>query len=647
MLCQQLFFHHRHAEMARYGGVALESEEDIQPGRRSRGRERERACGLGDDGGQPARAAHPHPYGLGHAGGAPDEPPLADGFINLLGSGRPLPFFAGDTGHATASARQLEKLLLQALQQIAPRRPAATPASNLFAFGVDSLTVARLAGMLAAKTGVAIGMEELHRAPTIRELAALVCAQRAVRGRPGDSAWRPGPARGVTHAMPAASNLAWLIHAHHHGGSATAPQTRSALVFKGRLDVAALRAALADVIARHEALRTTYEVDADGHAVQTIHAPWRPALPLVPADPGDPGGSGHTGAGIARMLAPRADGWAPMRCEPSALPLVGWTLVSVAEAEHVLLQTAHRFVLDEWSSHIIVRDLARCYNLRTSAGGGVAAGVLAPPSAPFSRFCAHQRQWLASHDCATATNFWRGYLRGAGALLELRGAQRRGASGTPGGRRRRVALPHADWAAILSAAGCLRLTPFRLMFALFSELVGELSGRTDFLVGTEVANRSQGEFHETVGMIANLLPVRIVRAETDTWRAGIERHAASLHRALSHQGVPLPAIVAVADLDGRLVGVPPVQICFSFHHAHIGDDALFAGLEVEAAPDAAGGHVEHELGVSVTPPALCSDAGELALVFAYRPSIYYDAIVDSVIGEYVRRLRALGDAAGR
>lgn len=479
-----------------------------------------------------------------------------------------------------------------------------------------------------------------QNSPAIRDIAARVSEKFLISNPHGDAELILHPAAHAHHAAPS-SHLEFLIHEYHHDPRAAASQAHSALVLQGRLDVAALEGALSDLVARHEALRTTYCVDASGNAAQTVHPPWTAALPVDTVEPG------QTGAAGDGMPAWWTGGIAPVRFDPSTLPLICWKLLKISDTSHVLFQVEHRFLHDGWSSGVIKRELANFYNLRVGAdhfrvGADRAADAGDLPQ--FSDFCAHERHWLQSHVCKKSINFWREYLRGACALLELRGAIRRGTERSFGGTQRRLCLPHSTWAGIVSAAERARLSPFALMFSLFGELVGELSGKTDFLIGTEVANRPRREFHDTVGMIANLLPVRLLRDETDSWRARIDRHARSLQKALAHEAVPLPAIMAVADLRDRLVGIPPVQVCFSVHGA-CGRDALrFEGLRVDAVEALHSGSVIHDLAVTVIPPGA---SGYLCVVFAYNTSIYYGAIVDTVVRDYARQLQALGDSSER
>lgn len=533
-------------------------------------------------------------------------------------------------------ANQIEKLILLSIRDISNKQLRPDAASDLFSIGFDSLGLVGLSSILAGRTGFGLSMADLRAYPTPGELAVFLSEKILLRATRREREFIRDPGHSPKRAVPASAQLASLIHNYSFDPVYAAYQAQSALIFVGQLDVPALEAALADLIARHETLRTTYGVDAGGHAMQTIHAPWSAALTLSKVKPGPSGQTRH------ELLSAWHAASLPPPFNPAQLPLIRWRLLKISDTEHVLLQSEHAFLHDGWSSKILRRDLAEFYNIRAAASDRVCARQCLQ----FSEFCSHERNWLHSREIQKSIQFWREYLRGACALLELRGAMRRDGARRADGAQRRLSLPHSIWALILATAARLRLTPYRLMFAIFSEVVAELSGKTDLLIGTEVANRSQREFHNTAGMLANLLPVRILRDATESWLNRIEKHARALHEALLHEAVPLPAIIAVTDLKERLAGIPPVQICFSFHNALAHEEVQFAGLEVETVEAIHSGGVKHELSATVIPPgAGCTDG--FALLFSYNTSIYYGAIVDTLIRDYVRQLEALGDLAQR
>ncbi|MET3498387.1 condensation domain-containing protein, partial [Variovorax boronicumulans] len=109
---------------------------------------------------------------------------------------------------------------------------------------------------------------------------------------------------------------------------------------RGALHVAALQAALDCIVARHEALRTSFALIED-EPMQIIAEP-DAGLALTQVDL-----SGHAAPeAVLKSLAAEEAG-APF--DLSRGPLIRARLLKLAEQEHVLLVTMHHIVSDGWS----------------------------------------------------------------------------------------------------------------------------------------------------------------------------------------------------------------------------------------------------------------------------------------------------------
>jgi hypothetical protein len=156
-----------------------------------------------------------------------------------------------------------------------------------------------------------------------------------------------------------------------------------ALWLDGDLDVAALRGACADVIARHPVLATT--VVPAGRELRQAPAA---APPVTVTDASAPGAADRligdeTQAGFDLVTG----------------PLARFTIAAVAPRRHLLLVVAHHIVFDGMSTHILVRDLARFYAARMS---GAAA---APEPLSFAAAAAAWRKRAAAA-LPAARQFW-------------------------------------------------------------------------------------------------------------------------------------------------------------------------------------------------------------------------------------------------
>ncbi|HSA52797.1 MAG TPA: AMP-binding protein, partial [Yinghuangia sp.] len=123
---------------------------------------------------------------------------------------------------------------------------------SFFDLGGHSLLAARLAAKARATLGMDLAIRDVFGAPTPAALAELVTAEDAVAGPT-----RPAPAPRSEHgpvALSFAQRRLWLLS--QFDTASAAYHEPIAVRMRGKLDVAALRAAVQDVTDRHETLRT-------------------------------------------------------------------------------------------------------------------------------------------------------------------------------------------------------------------------------------------------------------------------------------------------------------------------------------------------------------------------------------------------------
>src|SRR5581483_7084414 len=122
---------------------------------------------------------------------------------------------------------------------------------------------------------------------------------------------------------------------------------------KGELDRAALRQALERIVARHEALRTTFGL-VDEEPAQRIRAAEESRFYLVEHDL-----RRHEDAvGECERLAREE---ASTSFDLEAGPLIRGRLIRKSEEEHVLLITMHHIVSDGWSMNVLLKELSILY----------------------------------------------------------------------------------------------------------------------------------------------------------------------------------------------------------------------------------------------------------------------------------------------
>ncbi|KOG56882.1 hypothetical protein ADK38_43185, partial [Streptomyces varsoviensis] len=224
--------------------------------------------------------------------------------------------------------------------------PRVTVDDSFFDLGGHSLAAIRLAGRIRTTFDAEMSVRRLFETPTVAGLAEAIGT--------GGGARTPLVARERPERVPVsfAQRRLWFLN-QLEGPSATynIPTT---LRLSGALDADALRAALGDVVARHESLRTVFGEDADG-PYQRVLDPRHARPELTPVH--------ITEAGLEEELRRAARHGFDLAAE---LPLRAWLFRTGAD-EHVLMVLVHHIVSDGgWSTPLLVRDLTTAYTSRST-----------------------------------------------------------------------------------------------------------------------------------------------------------------------------------------------------------------------------------------------------------------------------------------
>ncbi len=325
-------------------------------------------------------------------------------------------------GAATADAAPrtpLEELLAQVWEELLAVRGVAR-SDSFFDLGGHSLLAMRVVSRLRELLAVEVPLRALFEEPTVAGLAAKV---EALRAAALGTAVPPLGRRRRDGRPPAsfAQERFWFLEQME--GQGAVYNVPAALAMDGPLEVPALAAALAVLVGRHEALRTSF-AEEGGRVVQIV-APELPiALPLV-----DLSALGAPAAGEARRLSAAA---AARPFDLARGPVLRALLLRLP-ARHLLHLCLHHVACDGWSMGVFFGELAELYG----AAAGSRPAALAPLPIQYADFAAWQREWLEGPALEAQLGFWRAALAGC----------RRSSSCPPTGRARRPAASAAAGAA--------------------------------------------------------------------------------------------------------------------------------------------------------------------------------------------------------
>ncbi|HXR19560.1 MAG TPA: amino acid adenylation domain-containing protein, partial [Steroidobacteraceae bacterium] len=340
---------------------------------------------------------------------------------------------------------------------------------------------------------------------------------------------------------------------------------------QGRLDRQAIRAALDAIVARHEVLRTSF-VLLDGQPVQRI-APAEVGFDLIE----------HDLSGLPeRMQQQRVDELSGSEAsEPfdlSAGPLIRGQLLRLGPEDHLLLITQHHIISDGWSIGVLMQEVVKLY-------GAFSEGRPNPLRAlplQYADYALWQRQRLQAEVLQEQVGFWKSYLAGAPGLLDLPSDRPRPAVRSYAGGSVGLTLSPQLTMGLRALSRRHGVTLFMTLLAGWSALLSRLSGQSDLVIGTSVANRPRSELESLIGFFVNMLALR-VRLEDDPSVAGLlAQIKASTLDAYAHQEIPFARVVEALQ-PVRSLGYNPIfQVALAFDNAP-GERVLrLPGLKVTA-----------------------------------------------------------------
>jgi amino acid adenylation domain-containing protein len=359
----------------------------------------------------------------------------------------------------------------------------------------------------------------------------------------------------------------WLLE--QVGGCGAAYHVPWLVRLRGRLDARALADALAEVVRRHDALRTRFAA-MGGEPVQVVGAAAPVPLPVLDL-------ASLPAGERARAADAAAAGEARRPFDLERGPLLRSRLVRLADEEHLLLLTLHHLVFDGTSARVLFGEVAALY-------GAFARGESSPLPEPLLRYVDYvlwQREALGPAVLDRQAAYWKQRLERAPGELELPADRPRPAVRSPRGSRHRFRLEEPLVARLRELAGAEGCTLYMVLLGAFQALLRRYTGREDLLVGSPVAGRSRREFEGLIGFFAGTLVLRTDLSGDPTFRRLLARVRATTLGAHSHPDLPFEQLVEVVGADRSLARNPLFQVAFVMLGAPLDEGTAAAGLAME------------------------------------------------------------------
>ncbi|MGB8507611.1 MAG: condensation domain-containing protein, partial [Pyrinomonadaceae bacterium] len=330
-------------------------------------------------------------------------------------------------------------------------------------------------------------------------------------------------------------------------GSATY-NSGGVLQLAGPLDVCALAQSVSEIVRRHEALRTDFDL-VDGLPVQIInpHAPVPLPLSDLSCLP-----ERKRRAQAKRLTA--AEARRPF--DLSTGPLLRVHLLRLSASEHVCLLLMHHTVSDGWSISVLLRELGALYEAFRAGR----PAPLAELPVQYADFALWQRARLDGELLQPALDFWKQRLDPNAAPLELPTDYPRPPVQTFNGALHAFALESDLTGALKKLARAEGATPFMVLLTAFKVLLHRYTGQTDISVGSPVAGRHQLETEPLIGCFVNTLVLRTSLVGDPSFQEILARVRQTSLDAFAHAELPYERLIEELQPQRGLSRNPLFQV---------------------------------------------------------------------------------------
>lgn len=415
----------------------------------------------------------------------------------------------------------------------------------------------------------------------------------------------------------------WFLDQLQPGNSAYV--LSQAVQVTGRLDLVALQSALDEVVAAHDALRTTF-VQRDGEVEQVV-------LPAT-----DPAARCQLAVEDLTTVAPAAREAAVVAAvsresdtpfDLGRAPLLRVRLGRLDDDEHLLVVAMHHIIADERSLDIVLTGLLDGHHRRLT--GAVASTT--PPATHFPDHVLWQRDWLASAAADRAREFWSDRLAGCAGVLDLPTDRPRPAAVTFAGRTHGFAFADdliASLDGLAQRTGCTR---FMILLAGLQVLLARLAGTDDVCVAAPVTLRANPEQQQMVGLLVNSLPLRTDLSGDPTLAEALTRVRGTCVESLAHAELPFERIVETVRMPRDPSRNPLFQVMLVLNQAGVAGPQ--AGLAVRPVPV-----LRDTARLDLTVAVYESPAG-LSAVVDYNTDLFDQVTIGRFVDRFQSVLRAL------
>ncbi|WP_426454579.1 amino acid adenylation domain-containing protein [Paenibacillus sp. S-38] len=394
---------------------------------------------------------------------------------------------------------------------------------NFFELGGHSLSAASLTGRIYKELNRDLPLREVFRYPTIEGMARVIDAA-------SRSGYTPIPLVEERAYYPVSSAQKRIYLVSHLNGGGLSYNMPGALQIDGPLDRPRVQEAFQRMIARHESLRTGFEM-LDGDVIARIYEAVPFSVELVPfMEQAEPD--------LLRSFIRPFD--------LSQAPLLRARLIEKGPEQHLLLFDMHHIVSDGVSLNLLAREFIRCYQ----------GQELPPLSVQYKDYAVWQQELTARPAMQPHRQYWMDRFQDGVPVLELPTDYPRPPAQSFEGDTVIFRIGQGLLQGLQELARETGTTLYMTLLAAFNVLLFKYSGQTDIVVGSPVAGREHPDVDPLIGMFVNTLALRNYPEGGKTFRAFLTEVGEGAVEAFVHQAYPFEELVEQVQVHRDLSRSP-------------------------------------------------------------------------------------------
>ena len=488
---------------------------------------------------------------------------------------------------------------------------------NFFDLGGHSLLATRILARIHDELGVELELRDFF-APSDGggegRLADLARRAREAQEAQGDSGTTPrgsadgfgdlGPRPEILPLTPAQERLWFLQRLNPSDPSYNLP---GVFPIDGPFDLDVLEGALADLLERHEILRSRFPYGETRPRVEILEG----VAPAVAFEDLAGLSADERARRVAQHMA--EDAARPFRLEEEIA--LRASVLRLSSDRHLFLFNLHHVITDGSSFSVLTRDLGELYRARL-----VGESPNLPPLAlQYVDYALWLDRLLSGERQGELEGFWKDYLADAPLVFDLAPDFERPELPDVTGGRVSIELDADTTTGLRALARSQGATLFHVTLALFQTLLWNRTQNPDFLVGTHVTQRPRRELEDLVGLFVNQLVVRSRLTPASTFADLVRRVRGESLQALAHADYPFERLVNLLDSRREFNRNPVAQVFFAFQN-HVPVDPEVAVLSESAATPPVS---RHDMSLEMYP-----EEGLIRGALVFRTALFRDASVE-------------------